>query len=340
MTTTPSDRSLQHILVTGGTGFLGAWVIRQLVLDGFRVSAIKRKESTIPAFIEPDILGQVNWLEGDVLDLVSLEDALQGVDAVIHSAAIVSFLKEDRKKMYTTNVEGTANLVNLALEMGIKRLVMVSSVAALGRTAKGEEVDEKKSWTESKSNTHYALSKYWAEMEMWRAMAEGLNGVIVNPSTIIGYGNWNNSSCAIFRNAYDEFPWYSNGVNGFVSVEDTARAIVALLQSEITNERFILNGENWSFRQLFDTIAEGFGKKKPRLEATPLLSQLAWRLEKLKSWFSGKKPLLSKETAKIAQSQTYFNNQKLLQHLPGFRYTPLRDAILQSCARYLQEQQP
>lgn len=173
---------------------------------------------------------------------------------------------------------------------------------------------------------------------MWRAMAEGLDGVIVNPSTIIGYGNWNNSSCAIFRNVYEEFPWYSNGVNGFVYVEDVARAIVALLQSGISNERFILNGENWSFRQLFDTIAEGFGKKKPRLEATPLLSQIAWRLEKLKSWFSGKKPLLSKETARVAQTQTYFNNQKLLQQLPEFRYTPLREAIAQSCAKYLQHQ--
>lgn len=339
MTATPSGRSLQHILVTGGTGFLGAWVIRQLVLDGFRVSAIKRKDSPTPTFIEPALLSKVNWLEGDVLDLISLEDAMQDIDAVIHSAAVVSFLAADRKKMYTTNVEGTANVVNLALELGIKRVVLVSSVAALGRTAKGEEVDEKKSWTESKSNTHYALSKYWGEMEMWRAMAEGLDGVIVNPSTIIGYGNWNNSSCAIFRNVYEEFPWYSNGVNGFVYVEDVARAIVALLQADISNERFILNGENWSFRQLFDTIAEGFGKKKPRLEATPLLSQIAWRLEKVTSWLNGKKPLLSKETAKIAQTQTYFNNQKLLQQLPGFRYTPLREAIKASCARYLQEQQ-
>lgn len=144
MTATASGRSLQHILVTGGTGFLGAWVIRQLVLDGFTVSAIKRKESPLPNFIEPELLGKVNWLEGDILDLISLEDAMQGVDAIIHSAAIVSFLAEDRKKMFTTNVEGTANIVNLALEMGIKRVVMVSSVAALGRTAKGEEVDEKK----------------------------------------------------------------------------------------------------------------------------------------------------------------------------------------------------
>ena len=170
---------------------------------------------------------------------------------------------------------------------------------------------------------------------MWRAMAEGQSGVIVNPSTILGYGNWNNSSCAIFKNVYEEFPWYTNGVNGFVYVEDVAKAVVGLMASEINMERFIVNGDNWSFRQLLNSIAEGFGKKQPSREASPLMGEMAWRLEKIKSMFTGKSPLLSRESAKVAQSKTRFDNRKLLQLLPDFHYTPLDQAISSSCQRYL-----
>lgn len=327
----------QKILVTGGTGFLGAWIIRQLVMDGFIVRAIKRENSSLPFFIESTILQEVEWVDGDILDPGSLFDAMEGMDGVIHSAAVVSFHSSDRNRMYSANVSGTANVVNIALETGVRRVVHVSSVAALGRTRQGDMVDETKAWTDSGVNTHYAISKHKAEMEMWRGMAEGLEGVILNPSTILGYGNWENSSCAIFKNVYDEFPWYTNGVNGFVYVEDVARAAVALLESEVTMERFIVNGDNWSFRQLLDTIATGFGKRKPYREASPLMGQLAWRLEKLKSMFTGKSPLLSRESAKVAQSKTRFDNRKLLQTIPDFHYTPLDQAILASCRRYLQQ---
>lgn len=331
----PADKAT--VLVTGGTGFLGAWIIRQLVMDGYKVRAIKRENSELPVFIEPAAMQQVEWVEGDVLDIGSLYDAMDGTEAVIHSAAVVSFHRADRRKMYATNVKGTANVVNLALETGVRRLVHVSSVAALGRTRQGDRVDETKSWTDSRVNTHYAISKHQAEMEMWRAMAEGLNGVIVNPSTILGYGNWNSSSCAIFKNVYDEFPWYTNGVNGFVYVEDVAKAVVSLMASEISLERFIINGENRSFRQMLNSIADGFGKKQPAREATPLMGEIAWRMEKIKSVFTGKKPLLSKESAKVAQSKTLFDNRKLLRLLPDFHYTPLDQAISTSCQRYLQQ---
>ncbi|MBZ5857893.1 NAD-dependent epimerase/dehydratase family protein [Flavihumibacter profundi] len=334
---TSSDAVMKNVLVTGGTGFLGAWIIRQLIIEGYQVSAIKRNTSELPFFIEPGILQKVNWVEGDVLDIISLEEAMQGIEAVVHAAAIVSFHKADRKNMYNTNIQGTANVVNIAMESGIKRMVHISSVAALGRTKDGVLVDEKKAWTDGKVNTHYAISKYQAEMEMWRGMAEGLDGVIINPSTILGYGNWSNSSCAIFKNVFEGFPWYTNGVNGFVYVEDVARATVSLLQSDINGERFIVNGENWSFRQLFNTIADGFGKKQPHREATALMGELAWRLEKVKSAFTGKQPLLSRESAKVAQSKTHFDNSKLLEAIPGFQFTPLHYVIRTSCERYLQQ---
>lgn len=325
----------QRILVTGGTGFLGAWIIRALVLKGYQVRAIRRATSELPSFIDSSILQKVEWVEGDILDITSLQEAMSGIDAVIHSAAIVSFLAAEREAMYATNINGTANVVNLCLELSVKRFVYISSVAALGRTSDGEQVNEKKSWEETGVHTHYAITKYRAEMEVWRAMAEGLEGVILNPSTIIGFGNWNNSSCAIFKHAYEEFPWYTNGVNGFIAVEDVASATIALLESNISTERFIINGANWSFRQLLNTIAAGFGKKPPHRQASRIVGQLAWRLEKIKSWLSGKKPLLTRESAKIAQSVTYYNSDKLLETLPGFRFSPLESAISESCRQYL-----
>ena len=322
------------ILVTGGTGFLGAYIIKELIEKGYAVRAIRRS-SKLPSFISPAILNKAQWVEGDVLDVVSLQDAMEGVTAIIHSAAVVSFLRKERKQMYQVNVEGTANVVNIALENNIKRIVYISSVAALGRTAGGGHVNEEKKWEESKVNTHYAKSKYKAELEVWRGISEGLEGVILNPSTILGYGDWNTGSCAIFKNIYNEFSWYTPGINGFVDVEDVARAAVLMMESGISEERFIVNGDTWSFKKLQETIAEGFQKKKPVKEATPFLLGIAWRMEKLKSLFSGKKPLLTKESARVAVSKTWFENDKLLKALPGFSFTPLEETIKKACEKYL-----
>ena len=276
-------------------------------------------------------------MTGDILDVVGLEEAMQGMDLVIHAAAMVSFLPQERRELFKTNIEGTANVVNTALAQHIRRLVYVSSVAALGRGANGAEVDEGKQWQDSQFNTRYAISKYLAEMEVWRAIGEGLEAIIVNPSTILGFGDWNGSSCTIFKMVYENFSWYTNGVNGFVDVEDVARAIRLLLESGISGERFILSGENWSFRDLFNCIADGFGKKHPNREATPLLSQLAWRMEKVKSFLTNTKPLLSKETALIGQTKTYFTHRKIENQLPDFRFTPLRESIQKACEAYLSE---
>jgi dihydroflavonol-4-reductase len=326
---------LTNVLVTGGTGFLGAYILKALVEKGYTVRAIRRS-AQLPAYISPDIFSKVEWVTGDVLDVISLEEAMEGIDIVIHSAAVVSFVNKGRKKMYQVNVDGTANVVNTALEKNIKRLVHISSVAALGRTMGGGHVNEEKKWEESKANTHYAKSKYKAELEVWRGMAEGLDAVILNPSTILGYGNWNEGSSAIFKNIYKEFKWYTPGVNGFVDVEDVARVTLMLMESNISEERFIVNGDTWSFRQLQDTIADGFHKKRPaRLATAPLLG-IAWRIEKLKSVFTGKKPLLTKESARVAVSKTWFENDKLLKAFPGFSFRPLEETIKKACEKYLQ----
>lgn len=322
------------VLVTGGTGFLGAYILRELVEKGYPVRAIRRSDKQ-PFYISPSILEKVEWVPGDIMDTSSLEEAMEGVDAVIHAAAKVSFAGSDKHELFTTNIEGTANVVNIAVEQGIRRLVHVSSVAALGRTRKGEKVTEEKKWENNKNQTTYGISKFYGELEVWRGMGEGLSAVIVNPSTILGYGDWNTSSCAIFRNVYREFPWYSNGINGFVDVTDVANAIVALLESDVSGQRFILSGDNWSFRQLFNSIATAFGKKHPHREATPFLGSIAWRLEKIKSLFSGRRPLLTRESARVAQSKTFFDNSKILQQLPDFRFTPLEETIRKACGEYL-----
>lgn len=323
------------VFVTGGTGFIGSYIIKNLIEKGFAVRAIRRSNK-LPFYISNEILNKAEWIEGDVLDITSLHEAMKGADAVIHSAAIVSFSKTERRRMYKVNVEGTTNVVNAAIENNIHRFLHISSVAALGRTTKTEMVSEQKKWEENKSNTHYALSKHHSELEVWRGFAEGLEGVVINPSTVLGYGDWNQSSCVIFKNAYGEFPWYTKGINGFVGVKDVAEVAVQLLLSDITQKKFIVNAENWSFQQLFNTIADGFHKKHPHKEATKTLGEIAWRLEKLKSIITGKKALLTKETAKVAHSKTSFDNNALLKALPGFQFTPLETVIKNACEKYQQ----
>jgi nucleoside-diphosphate-sugar epimerase len=321
-------------LVTGGTGFLGAYIIKNLVEKGILVRAIRRS-AKLPFFINPEIFNRVEWVEGDILDVVSLEEAMQGVDGVIHSAAFVSFYKSERQQMYKVNVEGTANVVNAAIDQKIPRLLHVSSVAALGRKTKSELVTEERKWEEDKNNTHYAISKHKAELEVWRGFAEGLDGVIINPSTILGFGDWHSSSCAIFRSAYKEFSWYTKGINGFVGVEDVAEAAVQLWQSDISEKKFIVNTDNISFQHLFNTIAKEFKKKEPNREATTALAELAWRMEAVKAFFMGKKPLLTRETAKVARNRTRFDNTALVKALPGFNYEPLEKVIKNACEKYL-----
>jgi nucleoside-diphosphate-sugar epimerase len=327
----------ERVLVTGGTGFLGAYIIKELVDRNYQVRAIRRTNK-LPFFIPASVLARVEWVDGDILDSYSLEEAMQDVQAVVHAAAKVSFAPGDRDSLFRTNITGTANVVNAALEKNIDRLLYVSSVAALGRSMNGATINEGSQWEKINLNTNYARSKYQAEMEVWRGIAEGLPAVVVNPSTILGYGDWNTSSCAIFKNVYNQFPWYTNGVNGFVDVEDAAKAVCDLLKTSICGERFVLSGENWSFRQLFNAIADGFSKKHPTREATALLAGIAWRMEHIKTFLTGTPSLLTRESSRLARNITYFDSSKIRQFLPGFRFTPLEQTISQSCHAYLKQE--
>jgi dihydroflavonol-4-reductase len=327
----------QTVLVTGGTGFLGAYIIKELIEKGHKVRAIHRS-GTMPFFLPAEIREKTEWITCDIRDIIGLEDAMTGADAVIHAAAKVSFAgKKDRQELFSINIDGTGHLVNVALSQNVRRFLHVSSVAALGRTRGGLEVTEEKTWEDSKYNTNYAISKFYGEMEVWRGIGEGLQAVIVNPSTLLGFGDWKSSSCQLFRNAFREFPWYTEGINGFVDVTDAARAIVRLLEHEVCGQRYILNGDNWSFRHLFEIMASAFGKKPPYREATPLLAAMAWRMEKVKSLLTGKPSLLTRESARVAATSTRFDNRKILRQLPDFGFTPLEETIRVACAAYLRQ---
>ncbi len=235
--------------------------------------------------------------------------------------------------MYHVNIEGTKNVVNTSLETGVPRIVYISSVAAIGRKLTGGTVNEKAQWEDSKANTHYAISKFKAELEVWRGFAEGLEGVILNPATVLGYGNWNQSSSGIFKSAYNEFKWYTNGVNGFTDVEDLARAAVMLLESPITEERYIVCNDNWPFRKLFDTMADNFGKNA-LTGSHALFISCCVAVRKNQVFIHGTKAASYQESAKVANSFTQFDNAKLLKTLPGFAYTPLEATIQKACNKY------
>lgn len=314
------------ILVTGGSGLLGAELIRQLLQSGKRVRAlVNQKPLSLP---NHPMLEQAR---GSILDVMALEEAMQGVEDVYHCAALVSFDPGDDARLYKINVEGTANLVNAALDAGVRRFAFVSSVAALGRHKDGVPVDESMNWSKETHNSRYGQSKYLAEMEVWRGMAEGLNAVVVNPSVIIGPGDWNSSSTAIFKSVYNGFPWYSEGVNGFVDVRDVAKAMILLTEKDIFGERFILNGHHATYKSVFELMAKAFGKNPPHRKVTPFLAGLVWRWEKIKSKLTGTRPLVTKETAETALAKVEYRNDKLLKALPGFIYTGLEESIAFTC---------
>lgn len=321
------------IFVTGGTGLLGGYLLKELVAQNKEVTAIYRSEIPDEPYAQ-----HINWIKGDILDIVLLEEIMEKAQQVYHCAGYVSFNPRKKHLMMQTNIDGTANVVNAALNTGVKKLVHVSSVSALGRKQEAKEITEETKWSEENNNSSYGRSKYFSELEVWRGIGEGLNAVIVNPVIILGVGDWNESSAALFKNAWNEFPWYTEGVSGFVDAADAAKAMVLLMESDISNERFILSAENWAFKDVFSAMATSFGKKPPHRKVQALMAALLWRLEKIKNFFTGIDPLLTKETADTAKRKVFFNNSKLLKFLPGFSYRPLHETIESYCLEYSQRQ--
>lgn len=322
-----STNKTPSILVTGGTGLAGSHIIKQLIKEGKKVKALYRSE--IPADLATE---KVTWVKGDILDVIGLDEVMEGVEQVYHCAAIVSFNPKRKHNLFKTNIEGTANVVNAALLAGVKKLCFISSVAALGKIKDGKKINEQMAWTEENNTSNYGKSKYLAEVEVWRGIAEGLQAVIVNPAIILGAGNWNDGSTKIFKTAYNEFPWYTEGATGFVDVEDVANAMIQLMGSNISGEKFILSAENKPYKEVFTLIANAFSKKEPHRKVSRLLANIVWRADAIKSMFTGKYPLLTKETAASAQAVFLYDNSKLTTVLPSFAYTPVEATIKRVCA--------
>ena len=321
--------SQKKILVTGATGLVGSHLIKTLTACKKNVRALYR--TSIPQFENAD---KVEWMRGDILDIYSLQDAMQDVNKVYHCAAIVSYDPKQKKLLHTTNIEGTANVVNACIETNVEKLLYVSSGSAIGRMRQKEMISEQMQWSEETNNSEYGRTKYYAEMEVWRGIGEGLNAVIVNPTIILGALDWNKTSSAIFKNVYNEFPWYTDGVTGFVDVEDVVKAMILLMESDISRERFIISAANLSYGEVLTAIAKTFNKKIPRKKVTPLVAELVWRAEAVKSSLNGHAPLITKETARTAQAKVFFDNTKLLKFLPQFHYTSVDETIQRICGEY------
>jgi nucleoside-diphosphate-sugar epimerase len=321
------------ILVTGGTGFLGSYLLRQLLQDGqIKIRALRRPSSKMD--LVADIVDQIEWVEGDVLDIFALEDALEGIHKVYHCAAVVSFDPRDRENMQRINVEGTANVVNLCLDLGIEKLLYVSSIAALGRIKPGQTLDEKSAWQASPYNTHYGISKFLAEQEVWRGITEGLNGVIINPSIILGPSRWDEGSAKFFPMIHQGFKFYPVGNSGLVDVRDVAAMMIQLMDGPISEERFIANGADLTYQHFFTLIAQALGVVPPKIRLSAFLKNLSWRMAWLQARFSSKRPLITAETARQSALTFHFSNQKSIDTLE-FQYRPIEQTIAETAKSYV-----
>ena len=315
------------VLVTGATGFLGTELILQLTAQGKMVRALRRPTSTIPSPISGNNL--VEWFEADINDISALEDAFVGITQVYHCAALVSFDPKDKSRILRINIEGTSNIVNLCAAFQL-RLIHVSSIVALGNAKKGQLITENDFW-EYDANVHaYAISKYEGEMEVWRGIAEGLDAVIVNPSVIIGKGAGFEGSGAIFKLVKEGLSYYTKGATGIVDVEDVAKSMIALMDSQVTAERFTISAGNRHYQQFFSEIAEGFNVKAPAKEARPWMLGIAWRAARLASFFTGKPAALTSDAARSSLNESLYSNEKI-KHTIGIQFKPLEQSIQEVC---------
>jgi dihydroflavonol-4-reductase len=324
------------ILVTGGTGLTGSHLLFNLTQKGYLVRATKRKNSSVE-FVKKifslytsnpsELLSRIEWVDADLLDYSSLLDATRSVETVYHTGAIVSFNPKDASAMGETNIKGTANVVDACVQNGVRSLCHVSSIASLGDTNDKGIVDESCLWVKSKGKSAYAKSKFAGEMEVWRGAEMGLRVIIVNPSVILGPGRWTTGSGQLFNQVSKGMPFYTDGVSGYVDVRDVAKAIILLSEDQnINNERFVLNAQNISYKEVFALIARSVGKNPPRYQVKPWMISATYPFIKLFGTLIGKGTIISKENLNSAFSKTYYSSGKVKEKL-GFEFIPVSDSI-------------
>ncbi len=339
--------SVPVAFITGATGLVGSHLLLELLRKGYRVKALKRPQSNILqvqktfslyANDADALFRQIEWVDGELLDFQSMSELLDGCTHAYHAAAVVSFDHADKAEMMRINVDGTANIVNVCIDKKIP-LCHVSSIGALGRSEPGGMISENDLWQTSKGRSDYSYSKYKAEMEVWRGIAEGLQATIVNPAVIFGPGDWTKGSPKFFLQVYKGMRFHTPGVTAFVDVRDVSRCMVELMEQERFDERYILSAGDLSYRELFDLIAEGLKVKKPTIAAQPWMLDVVRGLSWLAGKMTGKSPLLTKETVHSAFQQIRYSNEKIKKSL-GYEFIPLEKSIEDCCRYFLLSDRP
>lgn len=333
------------ILVTGGTGLVGSHLLYKLVQQMEPVKAIVRNRDKIElvkkvfAYYSNDsesLIQKIDWVDSDLLDLYSLDIAFNEVNEVYHCAAVVSFDGKNKTQMIEANVQGTENVVNLCLNHQVEKLCHVSSIASLGGGLNGEMINEDSKWTSSKNRSVYSESKFKSEMLVWRGIQEGLNAVVVNPSVILGPGFWESGSGSLFTKAAKGMKYYTSGATGYVDVRDVVDAMIKLMESEISSERFILNSENLSYKALFDLIAEITQVEKPKREAKIRLLKLAAFLDLIASKIKIKKREITKQVVISSLSVSKYSNEKIKKAI-GINFIPIEISIKEMAEKFNKE---
>jgi dihydroflavonol-4-reductase len=337
------ETSEKPLLLTGGTGFLGAHVLLSLTQRGHLVRATRRKGSQMD-FVKrvfaqngaAEAFKHVQWIETSLEDIFEIEDAMQGVEAVFHVAGMVSFSGADRNAMHRTNVELTRMLINEALNQGVKAFGYVSSIAALGRSHLDEDIDESRPWKRDPANTPYGISKQMGEMEVWRGHEEGLKVFIINPSVILGHAIWNTGTGQLFNSVYRGLSFYPPGATGFVGVKDCAEAFVMLWESEHRGQRYILNAENLSWEQVLKQIAAALNVSPPTRKAGPLLLRLAQWGSAMRHFPGPNRGPVTAQTRKNAQRVNRYFAHKFTQQF-SYSFTPIDRIIRETAEIYRNE---
>ena len=318
------------IAITGANGLLGSFILKKFIAEKEPVIALKRPTSNLSATGLPD---NVVWRDADINNSVALRDALEKVDTVIHAAAIVSFDPRAKNKIFETNVVGTRNIVNACLGQGIRRLIFISSVAALGRKKGMEEINEDTRWTDSDLNSDYAKSKYLAELEVYRGQEEGLSISIVNPSVILSTTDPNKSSAQIFKYVQQQRLFYTDGSINYVDVRDVAESVFRIYQTPAPGEKFIVSAGCTEVRPLISKIARRLGKKPPSIKINPRLLPLAGWLEEMRCKLTGAEALISRQSVKMQQEKFTYQNQKSVERL-NMTYRSLDETLDWCCDHY------